>query len=398
MKSSTQSAHIAELTGLRALAVFMVLLGHTNSSFQTRFLIECASKLWVGVDIFFVLSGFLITRILLAARGSQNYFFVFYMRRILRIWPLYFCVLLAGFIVFHLQIGSRSHAGPLPWPFIFFVQNLQSVSQLWRIKQLDVTWSLAVEEQFYLIWPLIVALFSPRTLLWICSGLFLISPFVRILFVLSGSEATSLYYNTLCRMDGLAAGACLALCCYHNLDSKRLFRGFCIVLAAVCIPMTFAIVRKDAFLGNMTAWTLTIPALASFGLIGIAIQAAPTSLFRRALRNSVVRYVGEVSYGLYLLHRFVLIPLANLRMQWIYNTLIHDTAIFLLGFMLCLLLASLSWYCMERPMLRMKQYFAFSTAPTVRAELSLAGEHSILQRRSSAVRVIAVVEQPRGSG
>jgi peptidoglycan/LPS O-acetylase OafA/YrhL len=386
VKSFAQTAHISELTGLRALAVLMVLLDHSAGLFQTRFLFEFAPKLWIGVEIFFVLSGFLITRILLLAKGSQNYFPAFYMRRVLRIWPLYFCVLLAGFVLLYLNVDRHAANGLSPWPFILFIQNLQPISYLWRIKQLDVTWSLAVEEQFYLVWPVVVAIFAPKRLLWVCVGLMVISPWIRIMFVLASFEAPSLYYNTLCRIDGLAAGACLALCCYHGLHMNRFFRGLCLVLAAVGIPMTLAIVHTDAFLGNVTPWTVTVTALASFGLVGVAIQAAPESMFCRVLRNSILQYVGEVSYGLYLLHRFILNPLTNVGMQWIHNALAHDAIMLLMGFALCLLAASLSWYYMERPVLRLKQRFKFNRTVASNGGLSSRRQLSTLHLPARADR------------
>ena len=387
----------------------MVLLDHTTGSFQSRFLTELASRLWFGVDIFFVLSGFLITRILLAARGSQTYFSAFYMRRVLRIWPLYFCVLLAGFLLFYLHGERRPWAGVSPWPFILFVQNLQSVSHLWRIKQLDVTWSLAVEEQFYLIWPLIVAAFSPKKLLWICLSLFALSPCIRMMFILSGCEAPTLYYNTLCRIDGLAAGACLALCCYYGVHVTASFRRLCVVFATIGIPAAFAAAHSDAFLGNVAPWTFSITALAAFGLVGIGIHGESESLFHRLLRNSVVQYIGEVSYGLYLLHRFVLIPLTSVKLQWIHNSFVHDAAIFLLGAMLCLLLASSSWHCMEKPLLGLKKHFGFGSSasdvglsPAAGLQpssitLTRNGQHVFEKTRthgSSKGRMIPVVSKP----
>src|SRR5438094_6643538 len=156
--------YVPQFDGLRGVAVLMVLIGH--SGFLERLphagMLEFAR---FSVDSYFVLSGFLITGILLDSKGSEHYFRNFYARRALRIWPLYYFLLFLVFAVAPLFRPSMRATAAGIWPaFAFYVQNIALVRHESYPFAMGATWSLAVEEQFYLTWPLLVFLLRRKTL------------------------------------------------------------------------------------------------------------------------------------------------------------------------------------------------------------------------------------------
>jgi peptidoglycan/LPS O-acetylase OafA/YrhL len=166
----------------------------------------------MGVDLFFVLSGFLITGILLDTKGSQHFIRDFYIRRCLRIWPLYYSLLLFMFVLVPLVrpaeaieiFGERSQPW---WSFPLFLQNFFVPIPQNAAGPLGVTWSLGIEELFYLVWPWAVRSSSRRTLQWTMVVVVAVSPALRIVLEWYGVD---LYANPFCRLDGLMAGALLA--------------------------------------------------------------------------------------------------------------------------------------------------------------------------------------------
>src|SRR4051794_17305081 len=223
---SRRMVHIPALDGLRGVAILLVLVFHFSESHSAmsgwfQKLHRIAASGWVGVDLFFVLSGFLITSILFEAKRSSGYFRNFYMRRVLRIFPLYYGVLVVAFLLI-----------PLVHPY----QNprYQTIAAhqgyLWAYLQNYVTWidwkgfthfwSLAVEEQFYLVWPTVVFCLNRKSLMWVCGVLICVALAVRVGRVVSYHDlpaaqyqaiAQATYYYTFCRMDALLVGAFLAL-------------------------------------------------------------------------------------------------------------------------------------------------------------------------------------------
>jgi peptidoglycan/LPS O-acetylase OafA/YrhL len=166
----------------------------------------------MGVDLFFVLSGFLITGILLDTKGSAGYFKNFYARRCLRIWPLYYASLLLMFGIIPVLRPAHGHtifkrSSPW-WAFPLFIQNFLIPAPARATGLLGVTWSLAIEEQFYLVWPLVVGFCSIPVLRWIALSVVCLSPVLRLFLSAMGVD---LYANTFSRLDGLMAGALVAL-------------------------------------------------------------------------------------------------------------------------------------------------------------------------------------------
>jgi len=201
-----------QLDAVRGLAVLLVLL-HNTDIYPSLHLHLISANGWIGVDLFFVLSGFLITGILLDTKQSAGYFTNFYARRCLRIWPLYYSLLLFMFVIVPILRPSDGHAvfearsSPW-WAFPVFLQNFLIPIPTMATGALGVTWSLAVEEQFYLVWPVVVKFCSQAQLRKIAIAVICISPALRYYLAL---HQVNIYSNTFCRLDGLMAGALLAL-------------------------------------------------------------------------------------------------------------------------------------------------------------------------------------------
>jgi len=211
--------HIPALDGVRGLAILLVIAFHARVVFTTTNEIpylgfRALGLGWSGVDLFFVLSGFLITGILLDSRGSPRYFRVFYLRRALRIFPLYFAYLFLILIVARFLLlaytGSDLWNSTNPWWYFTYLLNWKS-DQGYNDLVLGHLWSLAIEEQFYLVWPAMVWLAPRRHLKWLCL-IIAAGAFLARFYMGShgyGSEAT--YRMTPGRMDTLALGAFVAV-------------------------------------------------------------------------------------------------------------------------------------------------------------------------------------------
>jgi peptidoglycan/LPS O-acetylase OafA/YrhL len=253
-------------------------------------------RIWV--NHFFVLSGFLITGILLKARDDGNYYKRFYTRRALRIFPIYLLLLLT--------------LAALGYPRSFLLLSLiylSNVVQLFGVPlAYGVLWSLAVEEHFYLIWPFMVRKLSRRNLEILAIAIIVLSPFIRLIglhWAIPGDEQWLLYtWNT---MDGLAAGAFLALFIRRtNSDRQSLFRAcwVSVALAAViwAIGIPLGIVTRKHPVGlvlQTVPWQcLCFATLAGFLLLG-------TTRWRFLVRSSVLGFYGYISYGLYLIHTLI---------------------------------------------------------------------------------------------
>src|SRR5271168_1894347 len=173
-------SRVPQLDAVRGIAILLVMLVNTSEKYPELHLQHFIANGWMGVDLFFVLSGFLITGILLDTRSSEHYFKTFYARRVLRILPLYYSVLVFMFVVVPLLRPADAHsiferASPW-WAFPLFLQNFLVARSTNATGPLGVAWSLAIEEQFYLLWPLVVRYCPIRLLRRLATILILLSP------------------------------------------------------------------------------------------------------------------------------------------------------------------------------------------------------------------------------
>jgi peptidoglycan/LPS O-acetylase OafA/YrhL len=301
---------------------------------------------WMGVDLFFVLSGFLITGILVDTKQSEGYFKNFYARRSLRIWPLYYSVLLLMFVVVpvvHPALESVIMARSSPWwAYPFFLQNFLVYHSTEAAGPLGVTWSVAIEEQFYVVWALVVRCCSEVQLLFICGATICLSPALRLYLSL---HHVDIYSNVFCRLDGLMAGGLLALIVRSNrfLPSRFLSAAWLSLVAAA--PLAFLTESLHA------RWiTFSFTAAASAAFVYLALFESH-KWFRVVLTNRWLVYTGTISYGLYLLHK---IPFDFIQLFHLDR---HPALALLSGLAASYVIAILSWNLFEKPFLRLKKLF-----------------------------------------
>jgi peptidoglycan/LPS O-acetylase OafA/YrhL len=337
---------IPQLDAVRGIAILLVLV-HNLHWFAFPPLMLVSKYGWMGVDLFFVLSGFLITGILLDAKGSANYFRNFYARRGLRIWPLYYLVLLFMFVIVPLvrpQDAAEIFQRSTPWwSYPFFLQNFLVAAPALAAGSLGVSWSLAVEEIFYLVWPFFVRYLSVGRLQIIAWVVLLISPRLRLDFL---SRHWIIYSNPICRLDGLMAGALLAILVRKaGFAPRRLLK---VAWIALLVGVPLAIVTAAYGLEWLT---FSMAAVASAGFVYLGLFEA-NAWFRRLLTNRFLMYTGTISYALYLLHK---IPDDVFkRLHW---KDAHPLGAFWAIAAISYLLAIVSRHLLETPFLNLKRYF-----------------------------------------
>jgi peptidoglycan/LPS O-acetylase OafA/YrhL len=347
--------HIPQLDVLRGLAVLDVMLYHATDLAPHLGLRPFFRLGYTGVDLFFVLSGFLITGILVRTRENEGYFTNFYARRILRIWPLYYALLLFSFVLLPAiqpQLKAAIFAQSHPWQsFPFFLQNLMLNGHAYDT--LRVTWSLAIEEQFYLVWPIIVWLAPRRLLKPLAISALLFSVAMRWSVLYGLIPSVNIYTNTLTRLDGLSLGAFLAL--WIPEAESRTVKGGGIAVMAVAVPLTLLVAWFHD--GHWSFFSLV--ALSFAGLLCVAINIP------RAANLEFLKYTGKISYCLYLVHVPICAFMTSPRMQKLFlirSPVWSDAAVFVVSIALCYAVASASWYFFESRILRLKSKFEFRSA------------------------------------
>jgi peptidoglycan/LPS O-acetylase OafA/YrhL len=349
-----------------------------------------------GVELFFVLSGFLITGILYDAHSKPNYFRNFYMRRLFRIFPLYYGVLALVFFVAPLIPLLR---GPMldylvdrqAWAWLYAINIYIAKDGEWSFSYLNHFWSLAVEEHFYLFWPLVIFLLArqPRTLIAVSLTTALGAMLARLIGSLVGLSWWTTYVLTPFRLDGLALGAFVAVVARQPEGVARLGRAlpWVVAMAGGLLVVTFAWTRVVSHQGL----ELVLPVRASLivMLLGCllvwALVAPMQSATSRFFRSRSMIFLGTYSYGLYVYHHFISYYLSSNRIElkltpWLGS---HGAAIALqatLGVLASLAIAYLSYELFERRFLRLKRLFATSDEP---APSPQAQEEARPDRRSA---------------
>ena len=314
-KARDAHSHLPTLDGLRGIALLLVLLhqfgsleGQTDVAAWVFQLIQ--GKGWVGVQLFFVLSGFLITGILLDTRQSRNYFSAFYAHRTLRIFPLYFAVLFGAFFILP-AIGTvpamlESDRANQIWLWTYLENWMVPIGK--GSQSFPHFWSLAVEEQFYLIWPLLIHRRTTNSVFRLCIALILLTLAIRCVLSALGVSTGVFYYTSICRMDALIFGAAIAAAFRIPAMQMHLLRwplryflaavvlGFAGLLITRGYPSNGVVAETIGYSIVSAVFALTIAACASADLAG---SAGPFVLFRVQL----LRTVGKYSYGMYVFHK-----------------------------------------------------------------------------------------------
>src|SRR6266576_260624 len=350
--------YIPQLDGLRGTAVIMVLIGHAASFVEGLPYAGMVEYVRFTVDVFFVLSGFLITGILLDSKGSAHYFRNFYARRSLRVWPLYYLVLFLVFVVAPLFRPAMRPTAATIWPaFVFYVQNIV-YHDIYPFG-LGATWSLAIEEQFYLTWPALVFLLKREALSIVSVCLIVVSTSVRIASYFHGAPPTFPHMFTLARLDSIAFG-CLAAIWLRS-PTCTLARWRVRSYQFLGFGLAGTVLARILMHRNSSIVSYTPLAIAFAGLLGISLISDPrSSLLGRSLSLDWLRHIGKISYGLYLWH----LPLFILWVHFLGSQHFlrsYPVARHLLSFvsllLVVLVVASISWRIFEQPILRLKKIF-----------------------------------------
>jgi peptidoglycan/LPS O-acetylase OafA/YrhL len=315
----TTRQHYPALDGLRGLAILLVVFYH-NFGFINYFFFG-----WLGVDLFFVLSGYLITSILLNDLGNKNYLRNFYMRRVLRIFPLYYLCLIIFLLVLPNTKAENidfSYYTNNQWWLWVYLQNWLYISKpAGSVQILHHLWSLAVEEQFYLVWPLMILLFrKPKYLLWLMSTLLFFVLFLRFYIWINKIEDLA-YFNlyTFSRIDGICIGCMLALVQKINFDLLKKYTPV-IVLSLAAINFIFFFFNRYY---NFTFPYLAIAGYttfaAMFALLVHEAVSGETKIINLLFDNAFMKFFGKISYGLYIFHWPVYLLLSPLLIKWTNN-------------------------------------------------------------------------------
>ncbi len=365
--------HLPALDGLRGVAILLVLvhmlyLLETEDGLLAYIFYRISEFGWTGVQLFFVLSGFLITGILLDTARARNYFSAFYARRVLRIFPLYFSVLAIAFILLP-AIGivpttitfDQPHQIWL-WTYMSNWTHLFTESS----KTFPHFWSLAVEEQFYLVWPLLIRSRSPEQCLCFCLGVAAVSLALRCLLVWTGIPGHFIYDNSFCRMDALALGGAAAAALRIPAYSAQLLamhRRF--LVWSGMIFLAGLVITRGFWTGTLTGASIgyTIVA-ASFTLLLVAIvgaEASNSSGWIDIFRLRPLRMIGKYSYAIYIfhkpLHTFVGRPLVAALKINISQSIFWSAAYIVIMTAATFGLAWVSWRVLEKPFLDLKRFF-----------------------------------------
>lgn len=373
--SPDRSVHpyMPAIDGLRGIAILLVLWYH--APFLFRELPQFSDQQnpwaslglfwvmslggWIGVDLFFVISGFLITLILIRVRNASGSSSAFWTRRALRIIPLagLYLLTLAGLVALGDPLHMLPHFDGWAW-YAFYLGNIHIAVHGWQPLAVMILWSLAIEEQFYVVWPLLVRMCNARRLLASSLALVVLAPFIRA-FVSSTADYPAVYVLTFCRLDAFAAGAIIAVLFSSPQMQKgvigacRRLRGvaLAIVMITLLVPFSPSIPQTRPWLFTFAGYSVIAASFAV--LLGASLESkgVPT----RLLTSRALTFLGRRCYGLYLWHVLAAgMTLAALG-RWNVGFYAHIA----LWLIILLAMAAGSWLLFEEPILRLKRFFPY---------------------------------------
>jgi peptidoglycan/LPS O-acetylase OafA/YrhL len=370
--------HQPELDGIRGTAILLVLMSHTAGQLgvlpatKPALLLEhLLVPMWGGVDLFFVLSGFLITGILLRTRTKAHYFKSFYARRVLRIFPIYYLALIGTLVAAHFFPAIQDLLPAPGMERISYFLYLQNMPVFWQELTVmgglwGVYWSLAVEEQFYMVWPLMVKFLSSRTMLTICVVCFVLELPLRLLLIhfYFGMDFCAIQF-TPDRMDGLFMGAAIALYMYIRKQVVPLpwikIAGSCGVV--ILLYVFFRYPEELASDGHL--YTIGVTAYALLGGALVAWSQHHPAWMQRILSLRVLRQAGKYSYGMYVYHLFLFFGVRNVMQRLRPQTggtlqLLPALGVMMAAILATWLVAKLSYDLFESRFLALKRFFPAS--------------------------------------
>ncbi len=404
------------LDGVRGIAILLVMLYHLAAMKPASTLDKLFYRFthygWSGVDLFFVLSGFLITGILIEARGEKNYFRNFCARRALRILPLYYAFV-AGLLLLYPRVGGADIAKEAFvlqqnqwWVWTHLVNwRVAWTGDFWTQTPLGTGgfWSLSIEEQFYLVWPAVILLVPQRHLLRLCASLVLVATIIRFGMAAMGISWAAIFTVTFARMDAIAMGAMIAVLARRasGLSGVKKAAPVVAVIALAGLGTVDLLSRTHFRVGDKFALAIQCTFFVWLwgALVVLTLTAAQGSFLQRLTYASVLRIFGKYSYALYLFHghmnrlfeklgfnpnRGLIIGGSVLPWQMVYLAA---------SFAASLAVAYLSWHLYEKHFLRLKVFF-----PTrKRSAPSSAGQPALSAPALPTTSVAANGEPPPAS-
>jgi peptidoglycan/LPS O-acetylase OafA/YrhL len=340
-------SYIPELQGLRGLAVLAVVIYHCHPRLAGTPLYYASLWGWAGVNLFFVLSGFLITSILLASRNQENYFRNFYGRRALRIWPVYVLVLVVCYLNAPWFVGrpvlEAFRTAPW-WAYLLFLQNL---FHLTLPPSIGPTWSLAIEEQYYFLWaPVVRLLRRPVWLATLLVAALMGGPLFRM-----SRFAWITPTHTLTHIDGIAMGSLLALGLYTLPVRRRVWFGLGLAGIVAGFVAAGTIAGGTAFLDSALATGFGGAVLASIASTGAR------NPINAMLRRGALAFYGRISYGMYMTHIMVFIYFGWFDRRMDAYGISGNVAVVAFRLVASTAVATALWYGFESRILRLKRLF-----------------------------------------
>jgi peptidoglycan/LPS O-acetylase OafA/YrhL len=378
---------VPALDGVRGLAILAVLIYHfmavavvdagSKGPVIDRVIAGATRSGWIGVDLFFVLSGFLITGILLDAKlAAGRYFRNFYARRVLRIFPAYYGFLLVLF-VFYPLFQSMEHAaidafqGDRLW-FLAYLANFRYALDNAKRADFGITgplWSLSVEEQFYIVWPAVVLLLNRRGLMAASAAAIVGALLMRTVLYYSGANKWWGYTMMPTRMDALAAGALIAAAIRDPGDLgtlKRWITPVALGSAAIVFALALWNGRLNPFDPWMRTFGYTALAFVFAGVVVAALTAPAAGNIGRMLSTAGLRTLGKYSYAMYIVHAgiawtlFRRIDVAQALPAIAGSHLPGESLFVLTSASMTFAVAWLSWHLIESRFLKLKRHFAYA--------------------------------------
>ncbi len=348
-----QITYYKSLDGIRAVAVFLVMFYHYFQGINNTLILKIVSIGQTGVDLFFVLSGFLITRILLNTKTDIHFFKNFFIKRVLRIFPAYYFFLFIGYFVLPIILSIPFYSFSLQIYHYLYLQNFAFTFN-WSYIGPKHFWSLSVEEHFYLFWPFVIYYLN---IFYIQIAIIIMIFVALILRLIMFNNGYEVFYFTFTRIDSLAIGAILSIIEFNKHSQKiTLVHFLCIGIISLLIAGLLFISFSGSGLPFIQLSKYTLISLFYFGIIGATIKLKNSSILSKLLQNKFFMYSGKISYGLYIFH-ILAFRFANYLTYNSNQKSTHSILNFCLSIIIAFLFSTICYYLIEQRFLKLKTKF-----------------------------------------